>query len=98
MKLVSLAVPNSATTAAVAISGTSAQSALLTGSDVVVMPTVDCYVVRGRDPTATVPGASAGSMPILANLHWRLTGIQPDEKLAFITSGGTGTAYVTDNA
>lgn len=93
MKLVSLAVPNAATTAAVSISGTSAQSSKLTGSDVVVMPTVDCFVIRGRDPTATT-----SCLPLLANLHWRLTGIGPDEKLAFITSGGTGTAYVTDNA
>lgn len=98
MRLSSLNVPNSATTAAVSISGTSAQSAVLSGASAVVVPTVDCFVIRGRNPTATVPGASPGSMPLFSNQHWRLEGIQPDEKLAFITSGGTGTVYITDNA
>lgn len=93
MRIASLQVPNTANTAAVAVSGSSAQSAALTGADVIAIPTVDCFVVRGRDPTATT-----ACLPLLANLAWRLTGIRPDEKLAFITSGGTGTVYLTDNA
>lgn len=92
MRLASLSVPNVATTTTVSVSGTSAQSVVLSGADVVVLPTIDCFVIRGKNPTATT-----ACLPLLANVHWRLTGIQPDEKLAFITSGGTGTVYVSDN-
>lgn len=89
--LISLAVPNRASTASVSISTTSAQSAALAGGNVVVMATADCFILRGANPTATVL-----CLPLLANTQYRLTGIAEGEKLAFITASGSGTAYVTE--
>jgi hypothetical protein len=91
--LISMAVPNRASTASVSISTTSAQSAVLAGGNVVVMATADCFVLRGSNPTATT-----ACLPLVANREYRLTGIAQGERLAFITASGTGTAYITEGA
>ncbi len=87
--LISLAVPSRATSATVAISTTSAQSAVLGSGNVVVQSDAACFVVRGSNPTATTL-----CLPLMANAQYRLTGIQEGEKLAFITATGTGTVTI----
>jgi hypothetical protein len=89
-----LVVPTGATTSTVSVSGTSAQSVALSGgSSAVVYTPVDCFVTQGVNPTATT-----ACMPLLAGQQYRLGGLQPNNKLAFITSGGTGTVYITPGA
>ncbi|MBO9602549.1 MAG: hypothetical protein J7496_08585 [Novosphingobium sp.] len=86
----SLLVPETAIGLTVSISGTSAQSAALSEDSAVVCSTVDCFVMKGTNPTATTGGAF-----IPANVPLRLFGWKPGQKLAFITSGATGTVYLT---
>lgn len=59
-----------------------------------VYSTVECFALAGASPTATV----AAGTPIPANVLIRLTGLLPSDKLAFITSTGTGTVYVRPGA
>jgi hypothetical protein len=92
--------------AKVAISGTSAQSAALSlkptpvsgGADtrdsVLVYVNVDCFVRNGANPTAVVDT----DIPLAAGGMYRLSGIKDGEKLAFITSGATGSAWVYPGA
>lgn len=62
--------------------------------DPLVYSTVECFAVAGTGtPTATV----AAGTPIPALTLIRLTGIQPGDRLAFITATGTGTVYVCPN-
>jgi hypothetical protein len=89
--LISMAVPNRASTTTVAISTTSAQSGVLAGGNVVLKSTAECFVVRGSNPTATVL-----CLPLLADQQYRLTGIAEGERLAFITASGSGTVHITE--
>src|SRR5574341_332609 len=87
--------------AKIAISGASAQSAALSlkpsptagGADarfdVLVYVSVDCFVRNGSNPTAVVDT----DIPLAAGLY-RLSGINDGDKLAFITSGAAGFAWV----
>jgi hypothetical protein len=92
--------------AKIAISGASAQSAALSlksfptpgGADardnVLVYVTVDCFVRNGTSPTAVVDTDVLLPGPGL----YRLSGIKDGEKLAFITSGAAGNAWVYPGA
>lgn len=100
MPELSIKVPTTPTTMAVSISSTSAQSPALvniTGATIndaaVVMCTSDCFVICGTNPTATT-----SCMPLLANVQYRLYGWNSGDKMAFITSADTGTAYITPSA
>lgn len=55
-----------------------------------VYSTVECFVTAGSSPTASI----ATGTPIPAATYVRLKGVQPGDRLAFITAAGTGTAYV----
>lgn len=88
--IVSMGVPNRAATRSLSISGTSAQTAVLNGQHLVVQSTVDCYVIRGDNPTATT-----SCLPLLANTQYRLTGVKEGEKLAVI-AGSSGTFFYTE--
>lgn len=76
---------------AVSISGTSAQSAVINASEVVVTPTADCFVRQGTNPTATSDGTD---LFLLGLTSYRL-GIARGAKLAFKTTGATGSVYIT---
>jgi hypothetical protein len=79
----------------VSVSGTSAATSNAIGADeCVVYANVECFVLAGSNPTATV----AAGTPLSAGQTIRLRGIQPGDKLAFITASGTGTAYVRPGA
>lgn len=79
----------------VSVSGTSAATSNAIGSpECLVYSTVECFALAGSSPTATV----AAGTPIPANVLLRLYGLRADEKLAFISSSGTGTAYVRPGA
>ena len=89
----------------VAISGANAQSAAFAftdpngravgSGDVVVTATVDCFFRQGANPTALANGTDQF---LLAGNTVRLSGILTGNKLAFITSGATGTVYLTPGA
>jgi len=88
----------------VAISGTSAQSAVLTSPDtnlnkstldVVCTPTVDCFVRQGSNPTALATGVD---IFLVGGNTYRLSGILSGNKLAFKTGGATGNVYITPSA
>lgn len=97
--VVSLNVLSGGQSTAVAISGTSAQSAAFSfgekTGEVVVTPTVDCFVRQGANPTALANGTDQF---LIGGNMYRLEGVEPGNKLAFITSGGTGTVYITPSA
>lgn len=76
----------------VAISGTSAQSAAITGTHAVVTPTIDCFFRQGASPTALADGTD---QILLGGNQYRISGIVNGNLLAFITTGGTGTVYIT---
>jgi hypothetical protein len=96
--LISLAVPSGPSGRALAISGTSAQTPVLTGGNVVVKADVECFVTRGTNPTAVLPttGGTLGGTLLVAGAQYRLTGIKEGERLAFITSGASGTVFYTE--
>lgn len=75
----------------VAISGTSAQSSVINASAVIITPTADCFVRQGSNPTATSDGTD---LFLLGLTTYRLN-IPPGAKLAFKTSGATGSVYIT---
>ena len=58
-----------------------------------IYTTVEVFVVAGPSPTAAV----ATGTPIPAGGYIRLRGVQPGDRLAFITASGTGTVYVLPN-
>lgn len=79
----------------VAVSTSSAVTTDTVGSDTaVIYTTVECFVVAGTAPTATV----AAGTPIPANGMVRVGGLKPSDKLAFISASGTGTAYIRPGA
>jgi len=71
-----------------------ATSNAITSDECLVYANVECFVVAGSNPTATV----AAGTPIAANAMIRLTGLQAGDKLAFIAASGSGTAYVRPGA
>lgn len=71
-----------------------ATSSAIGATECLVYSNVECFVLAGSSPTATV----AAGTPIAANAMVRLTGLQPGEKLAFIAASGSGTAYVRPGA
>lgn len=79
----------------VAISSTSAQSAVINTGDVVIVSTVDCFIRQGTSPTALSDGTDQF---ILANVAFRLTGIVKGSKIAAKTSAASGTLYISPGA
>jgi hypothetical protein len=91
--------------AKVALSGVSAQSAALSLKptptatvdaryDVLVYPTVDCFVRNGANPTAVVDT----DIPLLGGVLHRISGVKDGEKLAFITGGAAGFVWIYPGA
>jgi hypothetical protein len=80
----------------VSVSGASAATTDAIGGspECLVYSTVECFALAGASPSATV----ALGTPIPANTLIRVRGLRAGDKLAFITSGGTGTAYVRPGA
>lgn len=79
----------------VAVSGTSAQSLVITTENVVVTTTVDCFVRQDSNPTAVSDGTD---QILLGGNQYRLAGIVTGNKLAFKTTGATGNVYITPGA
>lgn len=75
-----------AAAATVSASATSAQSAALSGRDIVVSCTAAFYILFGANPTAT-----NGHMLIPANTPRRFTNINAGEKFAVILGSSTAT-------
>ena len=96
-KVSSIEAQDGATTQAISVSGTSAQSAAITaGSAVVYNPlAVTVFFRRGADPTALADGTD---QPIPAGAWARITDIPSGYKLAFINGGTAGTVYLTPGA
>lgn len=79
----------------VSLSTSSAASANAIGdTKALVYSTVECFLVHGTAPTATV----AAGLPIPANQLIPVTGFLESEKLAAITASGTGTLYIIPGA
>ena len=76
----------------VSISTTSAQSAVINEGEAMVTPTVNCFFRAGTNPTAVSDGTDS---ILLANNTYRISGIKQGHILAFITSSGSGSAYIT---
>lgn len=92
----SLRVGEGGTSSVVSISGTSAQSGALTTAaekdfSVIVTPTTDCFVRQGANPTAV----SDGTDQILLAYQQRRISVKNGNKLAFKTTGATGSVYLT---
>jgi hypothetical protein len=91
---ISIVVDEGARSQAVAISSTSAQSAVIKTEDVIATPTVDVFVRQGANPTAVSDGTD---ILLLASTTYRLA-VKPGNKLAFKTSSASGTVYLTPGA
>jgi len=75
----------------VAVSTSSAATTNPIGAtQAVVYSTVECFLVAGASPTATV----AAGTPIPANQLMPISGLKPEDKIAAIASTGTGTLYI----
>lgn len=59
-----------------------------------VYSTVECFIVKGAAPTATV----AAGLPVPANVPMRVAGLKPTDKIAAIASTGSGTLYIRPGA
>lgn len=79
---------------AVAISGTSAQSATINSDYVLVTLTAAGFVRQGSNPTATSDGTD---IYLVDGVTYRLN-VKRGNKLAFKTTSATGTAYITPGA
>lgn len=81
------------TSAKIAISGVSAQTAPIpvNVSTMIVTPDTTCFFRMGVNPTALADGTDA---ILVANQQYRI-GVTPGLKLAFITSGSAGNVYTT---
>jgi len=98
----SLNIVDGGTCQQVAISGTSAQSTVIQTDNtfidgpvqIVITPTVDCFVRKGANPTAIVGGTD---MYLLGGNAYR-TSVMPGERLAFITTGAAGFVYIAPGA
>ena len=91
---ISFSLGDPGTSQALIVSSTSAQSAVALTTSVVATPTVDCFVRQGANPTALADGTD---MFLLALTSYRLA-LPRGNKLAFVTSSATGTAYLTPGA
>ena len=90
----SMKVLNGGESQAVSVSTTSAQSAAILGSRVVVYSTVECWLRQGSNPTALSTGVD---QYLPAGVQMRLCDITPGNKLAF-KSSTSGTVYITPDA
>jgi hypothetical protein len=70
----------------VAASVTSAQSAALSGRDIIVISPADCFVLFGTNPTATT-----SCLLVPADTPIRFTNINGGEKFAVILGSSTAT-------
>lgn len=78
----------------IAISSTSAQSALINGKIVHITPTVDCFFRAGVTPAASPVSVSDGTDHFLVANATQEFYVEYGTKLAFITTAATGTVYV----
>ena len=78
----------------VAISGTSAQSVVINANYVLITLTTAAFVRQGADPTALADGTDTY---LAGGATYRLC-VPKGAKLALITAGPTGTAYITPGA
>lgn len=90
----SIIVDTGARSQALAISSTSAQSAVINADYCLVTLTTSAFVRQGSNPTATSDGTD---IFLLADVTYRLN-IPRGVKLAFKTSSASGTAYITPGA
>ena len=79
---------------AISISTTSAQSAAILTTNVIVYSAVACWLRQGADPTAVSDGTD---QYLPAEVQMRLVDITPGNKLAF-KAGASGTVYLTQGA
>jgi hypothetical protein len=87
----SIIVDEGARSQAVAISGTSAQSAVINSDYVLITLSTAAFVRQGSNPTATNDGTD---IFLMASVTYRLN-VKPGNKLALRTTSATGTAYIT---
>ena len=88
---ISIVVDDGGKSQAVTISSTSAQSAVINDDQVLVTLTVPAFVRKGANPTALGTGVDTY---LMADVTYRLA-VPRGQRLAFITQGGSGTAYIT---
>lgn len=79
---------------ALAISGTSAQSAVISAEHALVTLTTAGFVRKGSSPTAVADGTD---IYLMADVMYRIN-VKNGQRLAFITPGSAGTAYITPGA
>lgn len=79
---------------AVAVSGSSAQSAGINADYALVTATTPVFVRQGSSPSASSSGTD---IYLLSNVSYRLN-LKRGNKLAFCTSGATGIVYITPGA
>lgn len=91
---VSVVVDEGGKSQALAISGTSAQSSAINSNYALVTVTTACFARQGANPTATSDGTDIYLAP---DTTYRVN-VTKGNKLAFKTSGATGTAYITPGA
>lgn len=78
-----------------AVSATSAQSAVFTATSYLVTTDVDVFVRTGSSPTALATGVD---QILLAGNSYRVVPLIIGERFAFITGGASGNVYLTPNA
>lgn len=91
MDYVQFPAPREANSQSVALTTTSAQSAVLRDTDYMVMVTALAFMRCGTNPTA----AANTGMALAANIPYQIKGVKEGEKLAFVAATGTATAYIT---
>jgi len=79
----------------VAVSSTSAQSAVIGAARAVLYSTVDVFFRQGVNPTALATGVDQ-LLPAFTML--RICDIEPGNKLAFKTTASSGTVYISPAA
>lgn len=95
IKQLSLVVGTGGASQKLTTSTTSGQSAALVGPSAVVYSTVDCFIRRGSNPTATNDGTD---LFVPANTLLRIEGYAVGEKLAVKNATASGTFYITEGA
>lgn len=90
----SIIVDEGARSQAIAISSTSAQTAVINSEYAIVTLTTAAFVRQGSNPTATNDGTD---IYLQGGAAYRLN-VKRGNKLAFRTASETGTAYVTPGA
>lgn len=90
----SVGVDDGGNSQALSISSTSAQSNTINAETALVTLTVAAFVRKGTNPVAVATGADTY---LMADVTYRLQ-VKPGTKLAFITLGSAGTAYITPGA